>query len=71
MTLQLLSITDDCIIMLQIETDYCIALGTQAHPGHGMVIFRSWNSILSPDEELCMDRLRSGSGQVKLWLHGG
>lgn len=42
MTLKLLSTTDDCIIMLQIETDYCYTLGTQTHPGHGMAIFRSW-----------------------------
>lgn len=66
MTLNLLSTTDNCIILLQIETDYCNALGTWADPGCGMAIFRSWNFILSPDEELCMDRLRSRSGQVKL-----
>lgn len=38
-------------------------------PWHGH--FQELGSILSPDEELCMDHLRSGSGQAKLWLQGG
>lgn len=45
------------------------SLSTQTHSGQSRAIFRG--SISSPDEELCMDHLRSGSGKQKLWLRGG
>lgn len=54
------------IIMPQIEMTAAYSLGTQTHLGHGMAIFQELGSILSPDEELCMDHLRSGSGRAEL-----
>lgn len=39
--------------------DRCCSPGTQTHLGHGPGHFQELGSILCPDEELCMDHLRS------------
>lgn len=41
----------------------CCSVSTQIHSGYSTGVFRGF--ISCPDEELCMDHLRSGSGQAK------
>ena len=62
MTLELLFTKDDCIIMSQIETSVAGLWAQKPIHGH----FQELGSILSPDEELCMDHLRSRFGQAEL-----